>query len=366
MLMSMTTHSQLAVRAFLAGGLLALHLADRHGGFRRWTIAGLVFGLAFLCRPLETAFFSLPIAAWAAWQTSRRDPVYAAALPGLALGAAVGIAVLLWHSYAMTGSALLPARFANPANMDVMPSSLWTRFGDNVTYNMLMLAIWFLGPVGVALVAAGALADRFTRLLGACVAADLCLAFFHDNPGLHIVGPIHYAECAVPLTVIATYGLFMAIGVVRRRRLDVRIALSMAVVPLVLGLGIFTLVQATALRQQAIIQRTVYQSIEAAARKPGDPKAVILTPWFFGITSAIPRMRETGSWVHDWRRPEVDLSDDVLFLRDARGAEQILRGQLPGRQFFRVARQAGSPYLTLVPLAGGDPIPLPGLGAADR
>lgn len=366
LLMSMSTHAQLGSRALLAVGLLALHAADRHGGFRRWSITGLVLGLAFLCRPVEIAFFCAPIAAWAVWQTWRRDLAYRTALPGLALGAAACVALLLWHSHAMTGNALLPARFANPANTDVMSSSLWTRFGDNVVYNLLMLAIWFLGPLGLALVAGGVLTDRFSRLIGVGVAADLGLALFHDNPGLHIVGPIHYAECAVPLTILATCGLFNLIDAARRHQFDVRTVSAMVGMPLVLGLGTFTLVQVMALREQAVIQRTVYEVIESAARKPGDPKAVVLTPWLFAITSAIPSMRDRGSWVHDWRRPQLDLSDDVLFLRDVRGGEEILRGQLPGRRFFRVARGAGSPYLTLVPLAGGAPIPLAGLGVADR
>ena len=365
-LMSMTTHAQLASRALFAGGLLALHLADRDGGMRRWTTAGLIFGLAFLCRPIETAFFCLPIAAWALARTVKRDATYSAALPGLALGAAAGVALLLWHSYAITGNPLLPARFAVPANTDVMSPSLWARFGDNVTYNILMLAIWFLGPLGVALVAVGVLADRFTRLLGACIVADLCLAFFHDNPGLHIVGPIHYAECATPLSIIATYGLAAAVNAVRRYQLDVRTTLAMTAVPLTLGLGIFTLVQGTALREQALVQRIVYETIDRAARQPGDPKAVVLTPWFFGVTSSIPRMRDIGSWVHDWRRPQLDLSDDVLYLRDVRGAEDELRRELPGRRFYRLAKPPGSPYLALVPLEGGAAIPLPNLGEVDR
>lgn len=366
LLMSMTTHAQLASRALFAGGLLALHYADRGGGLRRWTIVGLIFGLAFLCRPMETAFFCLPIAVWAARQTIRREASYGAALPGMALGIAVGASLMLWHSYGMTGSPLLPARFANPANTDIMSSSLWTRFGDNLTYNVLMLGVWFLGPLGLVLVACGMLADRFTRLLGACVVTDLALALFHDNPGLHVVGPIHYSECAVPLTIMATYGLFALVTAVRQRQLDVRVTLSMVAVPLTLGLGIFTIVQGSALRQQADIQRTVYEVIERAAKGPHDPKAVILTPWFFGVTSAIPAMRDIGSWVHDWRRPQIDLSDDVMFLRDVRGAEGVLAGELPGRRFFRLTKPAGSRYLTLVPLAGGDPIPLPDLGEVDR
>src|SRR5207342_2018292 len=158
---------------------------------------------------------------------------------------------------------------------------------------------------------------------------------------LHIVGPIHYAECAVPLTILATCGLFNLMNTARRHQFDVRTASAMVAMPLVFGLGTFTLMQAMELREQALVQRTVYEAIESAARKPGDSRAVVLTPWFFAITSAIPDMRERGSWVHDWRRPQLDLSDDVLFLRDVRGGEEFLRGQLPGRRFFRVARGAG-------------------------
>jgi hypothetical protein len=75
----------------------------------------------------------------------------------------------------------------------------------------------------------------------------------------------------------------------------------------------------------------------------------------FAITNAVPVFRETGTWVHDWRRPQLDLSDDVLFLRDVPGGETVLRQQLPGRRFFRVQRDSRSPDLVLTPLAGGEP-----------
>src|SRR6185503_16420095 len=203
-----------------------------------------------------------PLVAWIVIQSVRRVPSYKAAIPGVVLGGAVFVALFFWHSYAMTGNPLLPARFANPQNLDVQSPPLWTRFGENVVYNTFMLAIWFLGPLGLFLVTAGVLADRFTRLLGACIVADLCLAFFHDNPGLHIVGPIHYAECATPLSIIATHGLAAAVNAVRRYQLDVRTTLAMTAVPLTLGLGIFTLVQGTALREQALVQRIVYETID--------------------------------------------------------------------------------------------------------
>jgi dolichyl-phosphate-mannose-protein mannosyltransferase len=366
LLFSMTTHAQLASRALIALALLAFWYADREGGLRRWTLTGGLLGLAFLCRPLEIAFFSAPLVVWAAIQSIRRVPSYRAALPGLVLGGGVFAAIFLWHSYAMTGNPLLPARFAVSKNLDVRSPPLWTRFGDNVAYNVFMLAIWFLGPLGLLLVAAGVLTDRFTKLLGACVVADLCLAFFHDNPGLHIIGPIHYSECSVPLTILATCGLATVLRGARRHHFDARTVSAAVAVSLVLGLGTFMLVHSMALRDSAKIQRTVYAAIEGAARKPGDPKAVVLAPSFAAVVESIPAMRDVGSWVYDWRRPRLDLSDDVLFLRDVRAAEGGLRAQFPDRRFFRIRRDDQSPFLMLAPLAGGEPIPLTGFGTTGQ
>jgi hypothetical protein len=342
--------------------LLAFWVADREGGLRRWTLTGGLLGLAFLCRPLEVVFFSAPLGAWIVIQSVRRVPSYKAAIPGVVLGGAVFVALFFWHSYAMTGNPLLPARFANPQNLDIRTTPLWTRFGENVVYNTFMLAIWFLGPLGLVLVAAGVLVDRFTRLLGACVVADLCLAFFHDNPGLHIVGPIHYSECAVPLTILATCGLATVLRGARRHHFDARILGAAIAMSLVLGLGTFTLVHSMALRQSANIQRTIYATLEGTARRPGGPKAVVLGPSFSAIVELIPATRDVGSWVKEWRRPRLDLSDDVLFLRDTGRGESVLHGQFPDRRFFRIELDPRSPFLMLVPLAGGVGIPLTALG----
>jgi len=253
----------------------------------------------------------------------------------------------------MTGNPLLPARFAAPGYADVTSASLWGRFGDNMSYNVLMLAVWFLGPLGLILVSVGALTDRFTRLLGLCVTADLCLALFHDNSGLHIVGPIHYSECAVPLTIIATHGLANVVSVARRHAVDAGRLIAAVGLSLALGLGTVTFVQALALRNQAVVQRTVYRAIERGVQDPGGRRAVVLAPWFFAVVNGWPEMREIGTWVHDWRRPRLDLEDAVLFLRDVPGTIDPLRARFPGRVFFRVERRSDS--LQLVPLDGGPP-----------
>jgi hypothetical protein len=92
----------------------------------------------------------------------------------------------------------------------------------------------------------------------------------------------------------------------------------------------------------------------------------VLAPTLFSVIDSIPALRDVGSWVHDWRRPRLDLGDDVLFLRDVREGEPALRRQFPDRRFFRLQHDSQSPFLVLVPLAGGAAIPLTALGVATR
>lgn len=357
-LLSMTTHAQLASRAFFSLALMMFSAADIDGRPGQWAATGALVGATFLCRPLEAAFLSAPIAAWIVFHAVRGTPGYRRAM--IATGAGFLPAVLLFaaHSYAATGNPLLPARFASPEHVDIVARSLWARFGDNFSYNVLMLAIWFLGPVGFILVAAGAGSDQFTRIACAAVVSDLVLTMFHDNAGLHIVGPIHYSECAAPLAIVAAYGvknilLFFSNGALARLAGALAVAIGV-------GMPIVTLMQGMALRQQAEVQRILYAAVEKNVREPGSPRAVVLTPSFFSIVNAYPNLGAVGTWVHDWRRPRLDLSDDVLYLRDVPHAEPELRSLFPDRRFYRLQPLRQPPYVVVVPLDGGAPRPLIG------
>jgi hypothetical protein len=365
-LLSMTTHTHIASRAAVALALLAFWQASRLGGLRRWALVGAWLGAAFLCRPFEVVFLSAPIVGVIVYQTIRHNPAYRMALPGAILGGAAFAAVFFWHAAAMTGHPLLPARLDVPANTDIMAGTLWTRLGDNVGYNTLMLAVWFLGPIGIALIAVGVLNDWFTKVLALCVVSDLCLAFFHDNPGLHIVGPIHYSECAVPLAIIATHGAMNIVAAARRLLGEWRVVAAPLAVALSGGLGVLTMMQAVQLRDQAVVQRTLVGGIEGAAQADKE-RAVVLTPWMFAVVSAIPAFGQTGTWVHDWPRPQLDLGDQVLFVRDTPAVEREVRARFPDRRLFRLRRTASMPpTLELAPLNGGKPVSLASFGNLAR
>lgn len=354
-LMSMTTHSQLGSRMFFSLALAAFSFAEKYDRPRHWVLTGAFIGLAFSCRPPETIFLAAPIVGWLSYRVLQQTPGSWPALGALVGGALPGLAILLLHSWATTGNPFLPARFAS--GLDIAAEySLWTRFGNNFSYNLLMLAVWFLGPVGLVLAAVGTMVDRFTRIVGATVASALALAMIHDNAGLHIVGPIHYSECAVPLTLIAVFGLQRVIQGCSAHSLGrISGALLLAIG---VGLPIFTAMQGSALRQQSLVQKFILTAIDKGVRPTGKERAVVLAPSYAVIAYAYPRFAQIGTWVKDWPRPQLDLSDEVLMLRDIPEDIPELRRQLPDRKFYRLVAIRESPYVVVVPLDKADPFPL--------
>jgi hypothetical protein len=355
LMLSMTSHAHLASRAMLALAVAGYWFSEQRPTLRRWTLTGLAFGLGFLCRPLEILFFSVPLLVWAVVQSVRGASRYSRALPGLALGGFVPVLLMLAHAYAVTGDPFVPPRMTE--SHDVAAVSLWLRFGVNMAYNTFMLAIWFLGPLGIVLVAAGVMTDHFTKLLGLGVVTALLLALFHTNVGLHTVGPIHYSESAMPLTVIAVHGLANLLRGARRHGLDLRPLVSAVALALVVGLGFFNLTHALALQEQARIQRDIYGWIDRAVYEPNGQKVVVLAPQFGSMWLQMPAMRQLGTWVFEWRRPRLDLGDDVLIVHDGSGVEPWLRERMPERRFYRIVLLRGEPYAALFPLPAGTPIP---------
>jgi hypothetical protein len=109
---------------------------------------GCWLGLSFLCRPLETAFFSTPLAAYVVWRAWQHDRAYAAAVAGLALPLIVAVMMLAAHSYGMTGT-WRPARFAVSANTDVMSHSLWADRSSRTLAVMLNSGMEELKEIGI-------------------------------------------------------------------------------------------------------------------------------------------------------------------------------------------------------------------------
>jgi hypothetical protein len=281
----MTTHAHLLSRAFLAVGLWLYWEAGKRRDLGSWVACGLALGVAFLCRPFETFFIALPFLIDTLYRFALRKPGAARAMLGLLIGGIGPIALFAIYNYAFSGNPLLPPRFMpggwGQFDLESLEKPwtagvIWGRFGSNTSYNLLMLGIWFLGPLGIVLVMAGVLVNRFTKLLGFSVLSVLLLGLLHDDHGIHSVGPIHYSECAVPLTFISVAGLKWIAELLRTRGLDTRTPACCAALAVLIGLGTFDAWNALALRKQAQVQQGVYGFLEES----GIGNAVVLADQF--------------------------------------------------------------------------------------
>lgn len=334
--LSMSTHGHLHSRGLLAVGL-ALHVwAHERRSVRIAALTGLSWGTAVMCRPFESAFFLAPLLALEAWDALREGGARRRMLLATVATALVPIALLFIHARALTGG-WLPARHSGGAlgQDPVSDLPVWVRFGSNSAYNLLRLTIWFAGPIGAVLCAAGLFTDRLTRSLGLGVLSLLALGLFHTSFGIHAVGPIHYSECLVPLTVLAAHGLANLTRWMRGHGADARLPASVAAVALGLTHMVFNAVHAVGLHGQAELQARVYGELEGAIPVEQRP-AVVLCPQFGRVWDHDPRLSERGSWVFQWRRPRPDFGEDLLILQDSAKANASVRAAFPGRHFFRM------------------------------
>lgn len=329
--LSYTTHAHIQSRTILAMCLAFFVAADRTGKRVWWLALGIGLGAGFLSRPFEVGALMLPFGIYLLVGAVRRRERRGALL-WVALGMLPAIALFLLHNHAVTGDPLQISRgmpdYEDPQSMGEL---LWLRFGKNISYNVFNLAIWFLGPLGVVLVLLGFSANRFTRLLGAGVMLHLSLALLHDDSGIHVVGPIHYSEDAVPLAILSTYGLVRVRDFVARVNLDTKRLASAFVTSLVLGLGLFSMWNALGVHRSNGIQERVYTFIEDVPETP----AVVLVPAYLLLWNE--EEYEIGAQIFNWRRPRPDLSDEVLILHAFDEHVDALRTQFPDRVFYRVA-----------------------------
>ena len=206
-----------------------------------------------------------------------------------------------------------------------------------------MLSIWFLGPLGILLVAAGATTDHHTRLLGLSVVSALGLGLLHDDHGIHAVGPIHYSECAVPLVFLSVAGLKRITDWFRNLGASIDGIACCIASAIVIGLGTFNLWNALALREQAQIQRDIYGFLEDSEIH----HSVVLADQFGRTWSNIPDHREIGSWVFEWRPPRPDFSDDILIFHSKRGVIPAVRAAFPDRELYELRSHSSKPFLRL-------------------
>ena len=369
--LSMTEHSQLMSRVWIGlawaiwigifwrdGGRQAGDLDDEAAVARPWlwaTLLGLATAMAFASRPAETGMVMAPVGGhllWRAWTHRRFTFVLSAGAISL-----LGPLFLLWWNVQTTGQWDVSARvLSNRTLGDPFWDSLFHRVGGNVGFNVMMLTLWFVGPA-IALLAllAWRRGSALAQLCGVAMALELLLAIFHSDTGNHLVGPIHYAECAVPLLVLTVLGWRRAASWLEQNVAALRIparavgTVASLVAAYAVGLVLWSFTHSATLLDQALVQRIHLDAVEDLEN------AIVIADRPYKLWFARPEIGGISSWVAELPHPDPYLQRDVLFAYPEADLDAIRRA-FPDRELYRMSYSAeGDPVrlkLLSKPLGG--------------
>lgn len=341
--LSLTNHGHVASRMFVALAVAFAARLDtpaRAGSPRRDAVLlGLCAGLGFLCRPFETACLLAPLGGWLTWRALRRtasDPRPPRTTPlWIAAGLVPAIALFAWYNLQTTGIWYLQARFA-PGLIGASPSfnfGAWDRLGFNLGFNVLMLAVFFLGvPAIVAMIAGLDRRRPILIVLATGVLAVFVMSLAHDNTGIHAVGPIHASETVVPLTLLATAGLLRGFAWLSARGLRSAPAGVLVAGYLILACGVFNLSNLASLRLQASSQGVPMATLAALDVH----HAVVMAPPYIVLLQVDRTFAPWGSWVLEYPHPDPFLRDDVVFAKST-ADPAALRARFPDRTLYRMS-----------------------------
>ena len=190
--LSLTEHAHLLSRSLIAlAWALYLRLEARPAGEPARALAhaacGLLFALAFLTRPAEALAAFAPLLLHLLLRCRGRAGL--AAATAMAAAAAVGPLTLLLYNQAVTGSPWVLPRVVATARLLAKSTfaTYWERLGSNFGFNLLMLVIFFLGPLTLAILAAAWRCPAApVRVAFAALGLHFLVALAHDDTGIHL------------------------------------------------------------------------------------------------------------------------------------------------------------------------------------
>lgn len=350
--LSLTEHGHVPSRMFVALALAFAARVDTGAGTPRRdaVLLGVCAGLGFLCRPFEVACLLAPLGGYLTWRSLRRaDGAPPRTTPAWMLAGLIPcIAVFAWYNLQITGIWYLQARFA-PGIIGATPStefSAWDRLGFNTGFNVLMLAVFFLGVPAIAAVIAGLDRRRpILLVLAGGVLANLLMGLTHDNTGIHSVGPIHASETVVPLTLLATAGLVRGFTWLAARGLPSARAGVLVAGYLVIACGLANLTNLASLRMAATTQAAPTETLAALDIH----HAIVIAKPYIVLLQVDRTFAPWGSWVLEYPHPDPFLGDDVIFVRTSAKVPE-LAARFPDRAIYEMTYAREQPSIRVTEL----------------
>jgi hypothetical protein len=345
--LSWSTHGHVVSRFWIALALWGAWEWHQGGGKAKAAWVGLGFGFAVIARAPEGTLLLGPVLVGVGLLKVRARAW--GELGALALGGVPPLLLLLGYDWLWTGELWEVPRLSARGFGDFAKDEPWLwRFGSNFSFNLLMLLVWGLGCLGGPLVALGASRAWWCKLEFAGVALLLGLAMFHVIVGIHVVGPIHYSDCAVAWVLLATEGLRRLHGWGQVHP-EARRLLVAVVGALLLGNALFVGHNARQMHRQAQVHATIFGFVEQEMEARKIDRAVIFSPLYIEVWRAVPPLAQVGTFVYDWPFFHPDGSSKVVYLRtpkDAAALEQALRA-FPGHTPLVLSTGPDAPWLLL-------------------
>lgn len=344
--LSLTTHAHVLSRMFLVWFVWAYARAERTSSVGTWSVAGLLWGAGMITRPAEMLTLTLGLILAFVFGTVRRSPM---AFVGFSAGVlpSVGLAVL--HNINVSGVFWQTPRMAeNTFPNGAMEADTWAfletpsilarRLADNVLNNIRFGVLYWFGGVGGLFAVNGLSRSRFPLMMVAGMCFHAAVGVLHDNDGVRIVGPIHYSEWVVFLTLLAVFGIR---GLVASKYREL-------VAPLLVS-GVITSVLVAGVVSMSIHRSNAWHSKFLEGIDTQIPRnSVVLAPRNAYFWRTLPAGTYNGSWVFETRSPKPDLSDERLILRYTTGAETWAQQRFPDRNIYIVKPSSLPPYVEVI------------------
>jgi 4-amino-4-deoxy-L-arabinose transferase-like glycosyltransferase len=369
--LSLSSHGHLLSRAFLSLALWAFVEKTEGAKPRRSAfLLGLFTGLGVISRPYELLMLLLPFYISIVVATFRRPKEEFPLLAFLVLGALGPMVIMAWYNLQTTGDIWTGTRglplfkeltfpgyeaLKNQTDPSLSFEVLWRRLGGNLTNNLLGVWMWFYAPLGGVLVLLGIFQNNLSKLMGWGLLACFLMALFHDNYGIHLVGPINYSECLPFLPLLAAFGTKRIFESGRAQIPRIAEHIGVTLTALLLCSFVFVFINWRGLRSQASLHQSTYDFVDGGISyflgPESEAKVIVLVGQYIGYAAVLPDFQEAGTYVYEWRIPRPDHSERVIFLRDDPTTLDKVRSTFPDRKLIRMKPSQKAPYreMSLVP-----------------
>ena len=291
-----------------------LRVHERPDALRWWALAGVAVSWAALTRPFSTPFFAAP---WFIWLVmticrQRRGRALAGATLLCLLGAGA-LALLLAYQHALSGSAFESGyqTFSRMHHWGLIGKALEAAPPlpsiNELMFTLARMNFWLLGwPASLLLL------FFFRRSAGgfrlaASVAAVLLVYGAISAATIHPVGPVHYAELAVPMLILSASGLERLVDLARGVGMPagaVRTVVTAPLAAVLCALATFYPVYGASLRASADLTRAPYELLA----ERGVDRALV-------FVHSLPALYVSPySWAYYRRNNSPDLTDPILFV----------------------------------------------------